>query len=873
MKFLVILIVILFNSLLYANTLKKVSLQLEWKHQFEFAGFYMAQEKGFYKDIGLDVEFKEFEHGIDISSDVEKGKSTFGINYPTVILDKSKGRDIILLSAILQTSPHVLITLESSNVKSLEDFKNIKVMTEVNAESSAHFISMFQSKNISFNSLRKVPHTFNINDLIERKVDAASIFISNEPFELDKKGIKYKLWDPKDYGFEFYDLILFTSSKLANENPEMVAEFNKASLKGWKYAFDNIEETSEIILNKYNTQNKTKEHLIYEGNILKEMAYHKNISLGNIDKLKIQRIIDVYTILGVMQNQINVDDMIFRNEDILTKEERHHLNKKTNITMCIDPNWMPFEAFDKNGNHTGISSDYIKLFSKKLQTGFKVIKTNSWTQALEFAKQKKCDILPIAMQTPSRKEYMNFTSPYLNVPLIIATKINTSFIDNLSALENKKVAIPKGHAFVEILKKKYPLIDIIEVENINEGLKGVNKNKFFGYIGTLPSVGYLLQNKYNGELKIAGKFEEKWKLGVAVRNDDNILLNIMQKVIKELNPKEQQTILNNWISIKYENGIDYKLISKIILVTVLIILIFIYWNRKLDEAKKQLEEINKKNTQYLDLIDHNILISTSDLNGVITDVSEALCELSGYTKKELIGKNHNIFRHKDMPLSVYKEMWEAISMGKVWQGEVKNLNKDGSFYWSKVLISPRYNELKQINGYCAVRQNITDKKELEKISITDPLTKAFNRLYLDQNYTSEFQRAQRYKKELSIIIIDIDNFKSINDIYGHASGDKVLKDVTNILKKNIRIVDILGRWGGEEFLIICPETNSKNAQILAEHLRNLICSHSFYNMINVTCSFGITMYDVKDKKDDVFIRADKALYKAKNTGKNKVVVF
>lgn len=870
MKF-IFVVLIFFTTQFFANDLKKVSLQLEWKHQFEFAGFYMAKEKGFYKDIGLDVEFKEYQHGVNISADVATEISTFGVNYPTIILDKAKGYDVVLLSAILQASPHVLITLDSSKIQTLSDFRNITLMTEDNAKNSAHFISMFQSQNISFNEIKKIPHTFDINDLLKGNVDAASIFLSNEPYILDKQGIKYTIWDPKDYGFDFYDLILFTSSKLAKTNPKMVEEFNNASLKGWKYAFDHIEESSDVILKKYNTQNKTKEHLIFEGKTLKKMAYYKTNQLGKLDKLKIQRIIDMYNVLGLIQNKINLNSILFE-KSFLNQEETNYLNKRDFISFCIDPSWMPFEAFDKNGNYTGMSSDYMKFFSEILNTRFEIVKTENWNQSLEFAQQRKCDILPLAMETPLRKEYLNFTTAYLKVPLVIATKMDTPFIDNLNALQNKKISIPKGYAFVEILRKNYPNLEIVEVENVEEGLERVNTNSVFGYVGTLPDVGYQFQTKFNGELKIAGKFDEYWELSVAVRNDDVTLFNIMQKAVNSLNPKQQQTILNDWVSVKYEKSIDYTLIIEIILITVLISLTFIYWNRKLSNSKKQLELLNRENKRYLDMINKNVLVSTCDTRGYITDVSEALCDLSGYSKQELIGQNHNIFRHPDMPDSIFKDMWTTIVQGKVWHGEIKNLIKNGSYYWSDVIISPKFDNQQQLIGYTAIRQNITDRKQLEITSITDPLTKVFNRLYLDQTYKSEYQRALRYKKDFSVILIDIDFFKQINDTHGHNVGDMVLKDVANILKENIRINDKLGRWGGEEFLIICPETPANNAQILAENLRKTISNHNFPVIKNLTCSLGVTMFNINDEKDETFIRADKALYLAKDEGRNKVVV-
>ena len=278
-----------------------------------------------------------------------------------------------------------------------------------------------------------------------------------------------------------------------------------------------------------------------------------------------------------------------------------------------------------------------------------------------------------------------------------------------------------------------------------------------------------------------------------------------------------------------------------------------------------------KTEKYLTMIDNNVLISSSDIDGNITYISKALCKLTGYSKEELIGKNHSIFRHIDMPDSAFKDMWDTIQSGKSWQGEVKNLNKDGSHYWANVKINIDHYEDKTPKGYTAIRDDITDKKQLEKISITDSLTKIPNRRYLDENYEIELNRAKRYENLFSIIILDIDLFKDVNDAYGHQVGDDILVKVAKLLKENIRSTDILGRWGGEEFLIISPETDIEEAKNLALKLKDKIEYFDFPIVRSITCSFGLSQYIQKNEDDDTFKRADKALYKAKKSDRNRVI--
>lgn len=284
-------------------------------------------------------------------------------------------------------------------------------------------------------------------------------------------------------------------------------------------------------------------------------------------------------------------------------------------------------------------------------------------------------------------------------------------------------------------------------------------------------------------------------------------------------------------------------------------------------AAKRLE---RQNLEYMKLIDENIINSTTDLSGKITYVSEAFCRVSGYSKEELIGASHSITRHPDMPKEFFAEMWRQLRADQSWEGEIKNSTKNGGFYWVKTNISPIFDEDGKKCGYAAVRQDITDKKMIEQISVTDKLTGLYNRFKLDEMFILEYERAARYGSVFSIIMMDIDHFKEVNDVYGHLVGDSVLSEIGAILKGNTRKTDTVGRWGGEEFLIIAPDNNTSEAAKLAEKLRRTVESHIFKEIGAKTISLGVSSYKLGDKADDILKRADEALYYAKAKGRNRV---
>ena len=298
---------------------EKISLQLLWKHQFEFAGFYIAKEKGFYQNEGLDVNIKEYDFGIDITKDVLNGKSDIGIGRSSLILDKFNGSNITILNALYQNSPYVLISKQREDLKSVHDFINKKIMLS-DASSVAAISSMLHINHVEEDDYQFISHSFNIDDLIENKVDLISTYLSNEPYGLQEKGIKYTVFDPKDYGFNFYADIIFTSKEYLAKNEEKIHKFQKASIKGWEYAFSHIDETVDLILKKYNSQNKTKEALVYEAQVLKDLAYDEGVEFGSISELRIQEIANVYRLLG-LTNKLNehLEGLIYKKENLFRK--------------------------------------------------------------------------------------------------------------------------------------------------------------------------------------------------------------------------------------------------------------------------------------------------------------------------------------------------------------------------------------------------------------------------------------------------------------------------------------------------------------------------------------------------------------------------
>ena len=308
------------------------------------------------------------------------------------------------------------------------------------------------------------------------------------------------------------------------------------------------------------------------------------------------------------------------------------------------------------------------------------------------------------------------------------------------------------------------------------------------------------------------------------------------------------------------------------------------------DLKKLLEDIQEcvainniknelfKRDNLLNIINTNILLSITNTNGIIIEVSDAFCKFVGYTKEEIINNSHAVFRHKDTPNSFYKNLWSTIKNGKVFKADIKNIKKNGEVYFINIRITPVFKDNRIIN-YIAISENITDKKKLELLVIEDDLTKLYNRRYFNEILNKEMRRIKRNKGILHMLILDIDYFKKYNDTYGHPKGDEALIIVANIFKASMtRASDYAFRLGGEEFCLIYTDMTKAEsiqlAQKIVKNVENLEIKHKT-SLISeyLTISAGLIMQDISTIDEKLLYKnADEALYLAKTNGRNKVVI-
>ena len=591
---------------------QNVTLQLQWKHQFQFAGYYMAKEKGFYDEVNLNVKFLEYKNGTNIIEDILSKKTNYATGRSSLINQRSHGKKVVLLTSILQSSPLALVTKKDSGIRTLKDFKK-KRLTITGNEAETSMYPMLLSQQINKSDIIVNSSKNKLDDFINDKTDIITLYTSNQEYSLIQKGIKYNIFHPVDYSFDFYDDILFTNEYETTIKKQRTRNFTNASLKGWRYAFENIDETIDIILKHYNTQNKTRNALKYEARILKQLAFQGITELGNINKNKIQRTYDIYHIMGLTKNTVNLDKFIFNLSEhtiptIYSDKEKEYLQENKVIKMCNNPNWEPIEfaEYGDMNRMSGIAIDTIRKIEKQLNIRFQTVPTNSWSQSQQYLKEKRCDILPSAIKTQKREKYANFTEPYLNLPLAIFTAKDKPLVNGLSDIIEETWSRQQGSGLIHYMQKEYPNNKLTTTKNVNEAFQFVNNGTVYFTIASLPIATNVISKYQLDNLQIAGYSSIMYKLSIAVRDDDIMLRDILDKALKTISPKEHRDILKSWVTNDDKSFLDSKILRNIFIVLFIIAILLFYRQYLLKKANSNLQNLVNNKTKELKELNQNL---------------------------------------------------------------------------------------------------------------------------------------------------------------------------------------------------------------------------------------------------------------------------
>lgn len=289
------------------HALEPINLQLKYLHQFQFAGYYAALEKGYYREAGLDVTIAEGHTGDEPLTNVLAGTSQFGVGSSGLLLARQAGKPVVVLGVIFQHSPYVLLAPQTGPTQGIHDIIGKRVML---AAQSEDLVAYLKKEGISVSDFTKVEHSFNPDDLISGKVYGFSAYATNETDYLDKKGFAYQAYTPRSAGIDFYGDNLFTSEREIANHPARVKAFRQASMRGWQYAMAHPEELVDLILAKYSKRN-TSDHLLYEARQMQALVQPVLVEMGYMNPGRWQHIGSVYADLGMLPKGISLAGFLY----------------------------------------------------------------------------------------------------------------------------------------------------------------------------------------------------------------------------------------------------------------------------------------------------------------------------------------------------------------------------------------------------------------------------------------------------------------------------------------------------------------------------------------------------------------------------------
>ncbi|WP_162224936.1 GGDEF domain-containing protein [Neptunomonas antarctica] len=305
------------------SELTPVTLQLQWYHQFQFAGYYAAKEKGFYKEAGLQVTIKnggydETGHAVAPEAEVLFNRAQFGSTRTDLLINYSQGLPFVVLANIMQHSPYIFLTTDKFGFNRLEDIGSqrpisLNLPNAGDDRMDAEALAALKVSKLDLSNLNNHFPTWDLSDLLLGHTQLIPAYSTDEPYFIEKSGQVPVAIEPISYGIDFYGDLLFTRQKMLDDHPDIVEKFRAASLKGWKYAMDNTEEIATLIMNKYPTRGPhyDKDFLIYEAEQIKQLMYSDVVEIGYVNKERWQRIAEIYQSLGLIET-VNLEGFLYQ---------------------------------------------------------------------------------------------------------------------------------------------------------------------------------------------------------------------------------------------------------------------------------------------------------------------------------------------------------------------------------------------------------------------------------------------------------------------------------------------------------------------------------------------------------------------------------
>ena len=557
----------------------------------------------------------------------------------------------------------------------------------------------------------------------------------------------------------------------------------------------------------------------------------------------------------------------------LSFEERTWLDQNPEkLVLYYNVEFPPIEFSSPTDTFIGMGADVVSRIEEILDVQFIKIPSDDWNDHLAALKSGECAIAPTIVKTPERDQYAFFTTPYATAPIVIITDSDFFGQIELSDLEGYKVAVVSGFATENYIKDQALLnnFEVIVVENVPNGLYSLSFHEVDAFVENLAVAAYYIDEMSIPNLRIAGETDYSFAWSIGISRQYPLLYSSIQKALEQISDDEMAAIKQKWITLETDFGLTDEtlrlirisgLFLGILLFSLTIVTLFL--KKRLEQTVTNLQESENKFRGFVEY--SNDIIFTLDEEGRITYISPSWKTILGHDEDEVINQAYTAFIHEEdidrcleLQLKVMEEKKQTESF------EYRVICKDGTYRWHEANGS-----LIEKNGkysYVGVARDITESKLVEEkiryMSLHDRLTDLYNRNYLEEEMNRLDTRRQL---PISIIMADVNGLKLINDTYGHENGDQLLKTAAEILSSCCREEDIVSRWGGDEFVILLPQTGIDEAWKICKRISSA-CLNVSVNELPVSIAMGVACKETPEHSLIAVLReAEDDMYKSKLT--------
>ncbi|TCS60529.1 ABC transporter substrate-binding protein [Varunaivibrio sulfuroxidans] len=588
----------------HAQQLDEIRLTLKWKHQFQFAGYYAAQIKGFYRKAGLDVKIEEARPGALPIDSVLGGRSQFGVAGPELLNARVHGEPVVALAPIFQHSPTIIISRKKSHITTPSDLIGRTLMLST-SNPEAEVRSILFALAIPLNKIKVVPHSWNLEALINGDVDAMTAYSTDAPYILRRRNMTPEIIRPQDYGVDFYGDTLFTSEDFATRAPEEVEAFRRASIQGWDYALKHQDEIIRYILTLPGVVERGFDaaQLRFEANATRQLIDPIKVGIGHQNPLRWRAMANQYVDIGLLPSNYSLDGFFFKGVSTVSKT-------------------------------------YL-FWAVGILGGLGVLLILSYVWAFQLRRAVSEKTASLAQSEERFRAIFDGASS-----AIVTTDLGgrlTRWNDAFRTMLNDDGEFSQ--------QRHQDLVhpdDLESVQNIFDAIVS-------GQVPTQRTeIRYLRKGGGPcwGEVRLS-----------ALRAENNAIIG----------------------SIAAINDITQR---------------------------KQSEE--RIRVMGGALFNSPNMVIVTDTAGSIEYVNPMFTTLTGYDAKEVIGKNPRFLQSGETSSEVYAAMWRTIKAGRIWQGELKDRRKDGSYFWSSVSFFPIAGNDGQISHFVAMHQDISARKRAQK---------------------------------------------------------------------------------------------------------------------------------------------------------------